>query len=533
MKPRMAVWVAAALLVIAVVGTALHAQRYSGMVIDDAFITYRHTWNLVHGNGYTCNAGERVEGTSTALFALLLVPFMAIGADPYRCAVLTGTLAWAMTCILAYLSVRSCVADTSARYFALGGATLVAASSPLAYHSQTGMETTMFAALIMGAFYLHLRSVMRRDASPAWAMVMGLAALTRTEATGYFLIWLVLSLVVEQPGFRTLARAGRTVSRFCVVFLPLVVLRLAYFGQVVPNSVIAKSGRFIGVVANPSYDRLASIIHGDGTTLLISYLRQHSLLAGLAVGCLLIGRAGYALLLASALMIGGALVMNWSNGDWMLHDRHLTPSIAPLAVCAVLGVRGLLFHDEQRSRSLGHVASLGLVTLAACPIVRAEAHKLDVPERARWSIAPLQRLGNRLATVTDESELVVSDTAGILPYFWRARVIDTDGLCNVHIADNGRPQPFGTGRTLPEYVMSLRPTWYAFRSWRDAVDFWQQPAFAPHRNDYFILQYPAQSLQQGSEEHRLPTILVRKDRPQVQRIPGALGVTLVDSALLP
>ena len=40
--------------------------------IDDAFITFRYARNLLGGLGFVFNAGERVLGTTTPLYTLLL-----------------------------------------------------------------------------------------------------------------------------------------------------------------------------------------------------------------------------------------------------------------------------------------------------------------------------------------------------------------------------------------------------------------------------------------------------------------------------
>src|SRR5262249_2820515 len=44
----------------------------TGMVVEDALITYRYAENLATGHGLVYNAGERVLGTTTPLFALIL-----------------------------------------------------------------------------------------------------------------------------------------------------------------------------------------------------------------------------------------------------------------------------------------------------------------------------------------------------------------------------------------------------------------------------------------------------------------------------
>jgi arabinofuranosyltransferase len=42
----------------------------TGYTSDDAFITYRYVQNILAGNGFVYNPGERVLGSSTPLFTL-------------------------------------------------------------------------------------------------------------------------------------------------------------------------------------------------------------------------------------------------------------------------------------------------------------------------------------------------------------------------------------------------------------------------------------------------------------------------------
>src|SRR3990170_6336850 len=62
-----------AVLVALIVILALAARLIPGpRTIDDAYITFRYARNLLAGNGFVFNPGERVLGTTTPLYTLLL-----------------------------------------------------------------------------------------------------------------------------------------------------------------------------------------------------------------------------------------------------------------------------------------------------------------------------------------------------------------------------------------------------------------------------------------------------------------------------
>src|SRR3954454_101417 len=50
--------------------------------MDDAYISYRYAWNLVHGSGLVYHPGEVVEGYTNSLWPLLAAPAIAAGLQP-------------------------------------------------------------------------------------------------------------------------------------------------------------------------------------------------------------------------------------------------------------------------------------------------------------------------------------------------------------------------------------------------------------------------------------------------------------------
>ncbi len=67
-------WLPLLLFLIAVVARLIPGPR----TIDDSYITYRYARNLIAGDGFVFNPGERVLGTTTPLYTSL----MALAALP-------------------------------------------------------------------------------------------------------------------------------------------------------------------------------------------------------------------------------------------------------------------------------------------------------------------------------------------------------------------------------------------------------------------------------------------------------------------
>lgn len=512
----------AALAAIACVAVG-HSRLYAGALLDDSFITFRHAWNLVHGQGFTCSPGAHVEGTSSPLYALMMALPIALGMAPEVAATGLATLALAVCVGVAYFTVTTVLADSSSRVLGLGAAVLVAASPHLAFHSQTGLETVPYACLLALAICLQLRSFQSRSRS--WAVVMGIVALTRPEGVVCFLCLLALAMVRRRGQEEAFAQAKRELVAFGCVWGPWLVFRLVYFGRLFPNSVQAKSGH-VATAVHTWGDAAALLLHGAGTDMLSRYVADHGMAIALLLGALLLPRIRYAILLAVGLAVGYAAVATWNGGDWMPHDRLLTAAIVPLAVGSSLGLRGFLYHSEQKGR--WHLPSV-VLTIVALGILVAGTHRFREPV-AKGLIKDLPRMremGTRLASTRRPDDRVVSAMAGILPYYWGVTTTDTYGLCDAYIAKHGAVLPLGIGRFDPAYLVSLAPTFYVFEFSYLAAEFYRLPEFAAHRDEYFMLQYPFGYL--GSTAFEPPVVLVRKDRPDVRRMAEVLGARLVDA----
>jgi len=92
-------------LILVIMLVALLARLIPGpRMIDDAFITFRYARNIVHGLGFVYNAGERVLGTTTPLYTLLMaaLAFITRNENYPVLALLANALADAASTFLIY-----------------------------------------------------------------------------------------------------------------------------------------------------------------------------------------------------------------------------------------------------------------------------------------------------------------------------------------------------------------------------------------------------------------------------------------------
>ncbi len=219
------------------VGLALAARIVPGpRPIDDSYITFRYARNLVSGNGFVFNPGERVQGTTTPLYALLMaglaLPSGGANAPFPSLALGVNALADAATCLLLWQIGRRLKAGWAGL-----AAGLVWSIAPYSVtFAIGGLETSLYVFLLtaMVAAYLWQRHTLT-------ALCAALALLTRPDA-----VLLAGPLALDRL-WRTLKRGRKNerlewdeVLAFTLPCLAWGAFATAYFGSPIPHSVTAK-----------------------------------------------------------------------------------------------------------------------------------------------------------------------------------------------------------------------------------------------------------------------------------------------------
>jgi hypothetical protein len=67
-----------AVFILLLLGSRLFLFDFTSYIADDAFITYRYAENLSSGHGFVYNVGEKVQGTSSPLFTIVLATIASV-----------------------------------------------------------------------------------------------------------------------------------------------------------------------------------------------------------------------------------------------------------------------------------------------------------------------------------------------------------------------------------------------------------------------------------------------------------------------
>lgn len=214
----------------------INGVRYFNL-FDDAMVSMRYAWNLVHGNGAVWNAGERVEGFTNPLW-MLYMAFWQLFPIPTSTISLplqiSGAIFLGLNLVFIYKIIRHLTND----FFALLAALLmIAFYGPLDVWAMLGMEVSVLALILSIAAWI----VITRDLSrwtPWLYLLLGISTLIRIDMAVPFVL-IVAFLLLTRPADRkkNLAWGIGTL----VLFLGgQTLIRLWYYGDILPNTYYLK-----------------------------------------------------------------------------------------------------------------------------------------------------------------------------------------------------------------------------------------------------------------------------------------------------
>jgi arabinofuranosyltransferase len=427
---------------------ALQVILFRGFIPDDAFISFRVAEHLAQGDGLVYNVNERIEGYSNLLWVLLLALFSRIGVEVIWAAKGLGVLFSAATLVLTW--------HISRRWSRLPVAALfLAASGPFGAWAMGCLATPLFTLLLLAATWTFVGEESRkRGWHSGW--LFGLLVLTRPE--GLFFAG-IAGLVRLHRLYRGRARRGPhdgiRAGLLVTITACLFGWRLVYYGDLLPNSMVAKS---------------------MGLTLRAPLEGIHYLFGGLVAlgGAVLLVLPGAAVIkpserfsfgpMAAAMFAGFVVFILIGGGDWMPLHRFWVHLMPLLFLTAHAGLLVLLdrFSPLRARRILWAVAAaqVGYLLVAALTARMIDGHgKGGVVPPDTAVIAHLKR------HVRPQDTIAVID-AGLIAYRLprTVRVVDIVGLTNRHIARRPRRFPSGLlgrgdafGKWDVDYVLDQRP----------------------------------------------------------------------------
>ena len=460
------------------------ATRYTA---EDYLITLRYAENLANGHGMVYNVGERVLGTTTPLYTMILALAAWMHCSPAIFGKAITILADSALCLLVYLWMRREGLEKAGRIAAF----LVAVHPLHIRWAISGMETSLVTAMGIWAW----NAFSRRRYTEAY-LALGLLFLLRWDSlllTGV----LTTAILLRE---RRLPLAG--LCLFAILVAPWTIVAVRYDGSPIPITGQAKMRMYgwyadhlstenVRIEAAGSGQGLTKWIQYEPTWLLRRLPRQQKLLnvfvgapipllltlaAGLGLWQLIRMRkwtmapaVGWSVLYFTALLLSRIYLFDW----------YLVP---PFPVFDVLAAIGIVACARSALRPLSMMISRGerrsadeSVDTRHQPRVQdvvATVLLLGYAAGSTWWLVPVLQRSQRIEEATripigrwlnansQPTDRILLEPIGYIGYYSQRRIIHVIGL----VSPEALPY-YSTSATNPwlAQIRDFQPEWCVLR----------------------------------------------------------------------
>lgn len=374
---------------------------FPAWTVDDAYITLRYAHNLVEHGVLGWNVGEPpVEGYTGILWPLLAAAAMVLRLDPLLVLKSISLISTVWVLLFSNAILWQLRIDLPQRRLALA---LLAVGPWWAVHAQSGLETSLFTALLLLSIYAWLRNA---RTTPLWCL---LAALCRPEG-----VLLGLLLPATNPD-----QFNDHESSWLVYFvLPgaaYMFLRIGYYGDLLPNTFYAKSGSGVS-----SWSHLAAFASTAVLLPALAWWQSRPDFSRLASNAPLVAGLGIFIGVLCVVYGSSELLMNYAH-------RFFVP-ILPLLIIGLAASWG----QVRLSGYLVGYAGLSMMLLFMNGLYCWNYQQMEQTEHAPAAVWIRQHMP------ADATLMVIVD-AGLVPYQTGLRTIDVGALNDRYLAAERDP----------------------------------------------------------------------------------------------
>jgi arabinofuranosyltransferase len=442
-----------------------HQVMFSTLA-DDAYISFRYSRNLAEGNGLVFNVGEKVEGYSNFLWVVLVaIPHALFSADIVLTARLLGIGCALVAVVLAYVLATRISGSGAAGVLA---ATIAAVSGSFAAYGPSGLETPLFALLVLGA----LLAVQWNRAIVA-GLLVALATMTRPDGVVIAMViglWFLFWAVRRNSGWWPVVSY---VASAMVLVVPWTIWRIQYYGHLLPNAIAAKSGASLRWQLEVGWEYLMGFAGAAQALLVFVPVAMFVLVTRRTQ---IEERARDMVWLLFGLAIVYLAFFTATGGDWMPAWRFFAPAVPLLgvAVCAVWAFAGpdarqvpAPEETEEATAPARSPSRLGPVLVAGIGLMLLTvsaygARMKPIIDEWNGDVHELAEIGVWARDTLPDGTVISTYANGALSYEAgpKLTVVDQLGLTDEHIARAGKRIPVGgvIGHTAHdyEYIANVR-----------------------------------------------------------------------------
>jgi arabinofuranosyltransferase len=472
---------------------------------DDTFISLRYVRNLISGNGLVFNPNEKVEGYTNFLWVIILSGASFLQFDPIEASQYLSFISGIIVIIFLYMTslIMLKKSEPSAtnklvKFFCFLPVFLIVFSGSFVYWAVSGMESTLFMALIIGGIYFYFKF----NSSPekqtginyATSVFLALASLTRPEGIFIGLLFFAHRIIYPAIRYKENIIGKPFFIEFGVFIIPVFchfLFRYLYYGYLLPNTFYAKT----------NFDMISL---KAGFNYLFSFIKEY-LLYGVVVIIIIFSvrnkKIFFEVTLLLLILIVYSIYVVFIGGDVLAQHRFwlpVLPIIYILFTYALIGINNL-----TKGRYIIFILLFAIGTGYFNYINnRDEIHRITEREislvnRMKITAETLNELGR----IRNRRLTIATSTIGAISYYADADVIDMLGLTDSYIAHNPQfieqisndpTNPWKEKRFNANYVLKRNPDYILFATEVKPSSYAERALFATNEffQNYFVWFIP-------------------------------------------
>ena len=388
-----------------------------GFPLDDAWIHQTYARNLAAWGQWSYLPDQPSAGSTAPLWSAVLAVGYGLRLSPFFWTYCLGGLALFFLALSGEFLFRRLTPSYTGRWPWAG--IFLAGEWHLVWAAGSGMETVLYAALILLSFLLMFRA---RRLSWIWVgLIIGMSVWVRPDAVTLAGPAVLLLLFREKNGSDRAKFFASLLAGFLIFFGTYLAFNFEVQGSIWPNTFYAKQAEYAPLLAQPLYLRYLNELYlpliGSGLFLLPGFaaglwdaLRQRRL----------------PVLAAAAWFLGFALIYAWRLPVTYQYGRYLIPA---MPVYFLMGLSGSVLLSKKMAGRWGWalkrvwILSTAIVWLAFYGVVAAFFARdvaiinTEMVSTARW-----------VAENTPPGAIIAAHDIGAMGYFSQRRLVDLAGL---------------------------------------------------------------------------------------------------------
>jgi arabinofuranosyltransferase len=446
--------------------------------VDDAFISFRYSEHLANGFGLVWDIGQPpVEGYTNFLWVLIIAFLFLLKLDPVFLTKIIGLLSVLGIIILFWLITNDIFKDMKDKSIAFTVSTTFLLINPYtAIHAVSGLETMLFAFLLLGVMYSTWKIIISPNSKFIWFFAFTALLLSLTRPEGMLVsLGLIFSIIIIT--YKKNNNSIKLTSYLPVLILYLIpiviynVFRVFYFHGLFPLPFLAK---MVHSTTYPLYFLIALIyLIPFAIIILISlYLinqkidtNRNQLKTNFKYFLLILG-----------ITLSFAIIVYVYTPNINFAQRFFYPSF--VLIYAAFGIAiNILFHEIGKNKTniksakntriiFSSVIILTLLVFTNFIGVNELVEQHNYGDSLNNAHIPL---GKTLSSFSEDNYTIFCGDAGSIAYYSGWNLLD--GLNDKFIAQNG---------VTTEYLKEKHPELVIFISYNQSID-WTNPPIAEEK----------------------------------------------------